>query len=162
MSSESHWLDFCERVSTLSAHENEGENLDVALIGLIDQATNPMWIFDQETLRFMAVNRAALKVYGYRRDEFLTLTVLDIRPAGEVPKFLNSAVRTHHSSLAPERWTHLTKANRQITVSINSLETVFQGRKVEVVCSIPILDEREIVAGCNLNADPNHSSAQVK
>jgi PAS domain S-box-containing protein len=39
----------------------------------------PMWVFDRETLKVLEVNEAALKGYGYTRDEFLRLSVMDIR-----------------------------------------------------------------------------------
>ena len=47
---------------------------------LFEANPNPMWVFDEETLRFLAVNAAALRHYGYIREEFLALTVLDLRP----------------------------------------------------------------------------------
>ena len=40
---------------------------------------SPMWVFETETLRFIQVNEAAIKNYGYSRDEFLTMTILDIK-----------------------------------------------------------------------------------
>lgn len=40
----------------------------------------PLWVFDRETLRFIAVNRAAIEHYGYSRDAFLTMTIADIQP----------------------------------------------------------------------------------
>src|SRR3989442_12286488 len=40
-----------------------------------------MWVFDRGTLRFLAVNDATVRRYGYSRDEFLSMTVEDIRPA---------------------------------------------------------------------------------
>ena len=41
----------------------------------------PMWTFDRDTLRFVAVNDAAVRHYGYTRDEFLAMTLADIRPS---------------------------------------------------------------------------------
>ena len=40
----------------------------------------PMWVYDLETLRFLAVNDAAIANYGYSREEFLAMTIQDIRP----------------------------------------------------------------------------------
>jgi PAS domain-containing protein len=40
----------------------------------------PMWVFDEETLRFLAVNNAAIEHYGYSREQFLSMSLLDIRP----------------------------------------------------------------------------------
>ena len=60
---------------------------------------NPMWVFDQETLAFLEVNEAATKHYGYSREEFLAMTVADVRPPekGDAPKgvALNTADRSH-------------------------------------------------------------------
>jgi PAS domain S-box-containing protein len=44
---------------------------------------NPMFVFDEETLRFLAANDAAVTQYGWSRDEFLSMSVLDIRPPEE-------------------------------------------------------------------------------
>ena len=46
----------------------------------------PMWVFDTETLAFLAVNDAAIEHYGYSREEFLSMTADRIRPAEEVPR----------------------------------------------------------------------------
>jgi len=48
----------------------------------------PMWVYDLETLRILDVNEAATRRYGYLRHEFLALTVKDLRPPEDVPKFL--------------------------------------------------------------------------
>src|SRR6185437_14589007 len=47
----------------------------------------PMWIFDAVTLRFLAVNNAAIRHYGYSLEEFLQMTLRDIRPPEDIPKF---------------------------------------------------------------------------
>src|SRR5215208_4338508 len=47
---------------------------------LFDENPNPMWVCDTETFRFLAVNEAAIEKYGYTREEFLAMTILDIRP----------------------------------------------------------------------------------
>ena len=48
----------------------------------------PMWIYDLETLAFLAVNDAAVTRYGYSREEFLGMTIKDIRPAEDLPRLL--------------------------------------------------------------------------
>ncbi len=55
----------------------------------------PMWIYDRNTLRFLQVNDAAVKAYGYTREEFLAMTVVGIRPEEEVSNFLE-ALRAAH------------------------------------------------------------------
>jgi PAS domain-containing protein len=39
----------------------------------------PMWVYDRDTLGFLAVNEAAVAHYGYSRDEFLSMTIKDIK-----------------------------------------------------------------------------------
>jgi PAS domain S-box-containing protein len=52
---------------------------------LFESHPQPMWAFDLETLRFLAVNEAAVLHYGYTREEFLRMTILDIRPPEDIP-----------------------------------------------------------------------------
>ena len=48
---------------------------------LFESSPLPMWVFDAETLRYLAVNDAAVRLYGYSREDFLGMTVEDLRPA---------------------------------------------------------------------------------
>ena len=49
---------------------------------LFELNSNPMWIFDESTLQFLAVNEATVRLYNWSREEFLRMTVKDVRPAG--------------------------------------------------------------------------------
>src|SRR5262252_8573054 len=50
---------------------------------LFESSPLPMWVFDAATLRYLAVNDAAVRLYGYSREEFLGMTVEDLRPQTE-------------------------------------------------------------------------------
>ena len=52
---------------------------------LFECTPQPIWVFDEETLSFLAVNEAAVRTYGYSREEFLSMTTEDIRPSEDVP-----------------------------------------------------------------------------
>jgi two-component system cell cycle sensor histidine kinase/response regulator CckA len=52
---------------------------------LFEDNPHPMWIYEGGTLAFLAVNDAAVRHYGYAREEFLAMTLRDIRPPEEVP-----------------------------------------------------------------------------
>ena len=60
---------------------------------LFEVNPHPMWVYDLETLRFLAVNDAAVRRYGYSREEFLALTIRDIRPPEDVPALLSFVAR---------------------------------------------------------------------
>src|SRR3954468_7423372 len=57
---------------------------------LFESSPLPMWVADDQTLRFLAVNEAALKVYGYTRAEFLRMNASDLRRADERRDFLRN------------------------------------------------------------------------
>ncbi|MCX2741136.1 PAS domain S-box protein [Pontibacter anaerobius] len=53
---------------------------------LFDGNPIPMWVYDQHSLKFLEINEAAIQEYGFSREEFLLMTVLDIRPQPEMKK----------------------------------------------------------------------------
>ena len=83
-----HALELGERVSlAIGAGRvfHEAREAELRRRQLFDANPQPMWIFDVETLEFLAVNDAAVRHYGYSRAEFLDLTIMDVRPAEEPP-----------------------------------------------------------------------------
>lgn len=90
-----------------------------------------MWIYALDTHVFLKVNEAAVRTYGFSEEEFLRMTVLDIRPAADVQRFLNSAKRPHTST--GERWWHVGKNGDPFPVSITTWVLTFQGQRAELV-----------------------------
>ena len=66
----------------------------------------PMWIYDLETLRFLDVNEVACARYGWTRDEFLAMSILDIRPAEDAPAVQESVRDTPPSVFSSGIWRH--------------------------------------------------------
>jgi PAS domain S-box-containing protein len=95
---------------------------------LFDKNPNPMWVFDGETLAFLAVNEAAIAHYGYSKDEFMEMTLRDIRPPEDSPALLTAFENTHNTTHYQDYWRHQTKDGRLIQVLINSNRLVFAGR----------------------------------
>jgi len=58
---------------------------------MFDNNPLPTWVHDADTLQFLQVNDAALTHYGYGRDEFLRMTIANIRPAEDPPGPFESA-----------------------------------------------------------------------
>ena len=80
----------------------------------------PMWIYDVNTLAFVEVNTTAVERYGYSQEEFLSMTLRDIRPESEVEK-LTQNIKDHTESFQEsEVWKHLTKDGRILDVEITS------------------------------------------
>ncbi|SDE79077.1 PAS domain S-box-containing protein [Mucilaginibacter pineti] len=59
---------------------------DIDFSTLFYNNISPMYLFDLDTLRILKVNKAAIATYGYSLQEFLSMTVLDMRPQGEHEK----------------------------------------------------------------------------
>lgn len=93
----------------------------------------PMWIFDLESFAFLAVNDAAVRRYGYSRPEFLSMTILDIRPVEDVVPLLRSELRDRRHTVSREHWRHRIKDGTVIQVEITSEEITFNGRPAEIV-----------------------------
>jgi len=93
---------------------------------LFDESPEPTWLYDEETLRFLDVNRAALAVYGYARDEFLQLTIDDLQAA-------NADRRSQEAgaSLRGE-FRHQTKNGDQIDVEVVGSRLTIDGRQTRL------------------------------
>ncbi len=85
---------------------------------LFDANPLPLWVYDIETLAFLAVNDAAVKHYGYSREEFLRLRITDIRPEEDVPKVLAAARAPNRPDFEGGVWRHRTKDGRTILVEV--------------------------------------------
>jgi PAS domain S-box-containing protein len=94
----------------------------------------PMWIFDQDTFRFLDVNDAALALYGYSRDEMLSMTVADIRPPEDVARFREAAAEDVPGVRRAGVWTHRRKDGALLDVDVTAFHLVIDGRKV--VCTM--------------------------
>jgi two-component system, cell cycle sensor histidine kinase and response regulator CckA len=100
---------------------------------LFDTNPNPMWVYDLATLAFLAVNEAAIYQYGYSREEFLGMTIRDIRPAVEIPLLVSAVSRPNLDPLLPVVWHHQKKDGTLIDVEITAAGLLFDGRPAELI-----------------------------
>ncbi len=108
---------------------------------LFEENPCAMYIFDTETFQFLAVNKAAVWQYGYSREEFLQLTAKDIRPPGELDKFLRANIKIPDQYVDAGRWLHKRKNGELFIVHTYSHSTEFEGRKANMVLAVNI-DEK--------------------
>ncbi|MEG4961046.1 MULTISPECIES: CHASE4 domain-containing protein [unclassified Microcoleus] len=101
---------------------------------------HPMWVYDLETLEFIAVNQAAIHHYGYSRDEFLNMTVADIRPPQELPKLLKNISQVDAGIDFAGVWQHKKKNGTIIDVEITSYALIFDSRNAELVLAHDVTD----------------------
>jgi len=107
---------------------------------LFDLTPLPAYVFDDLTLRFLAVNTAAIERYGYSRDEFLRLSLEDIRPP-ENRHSLVSSVRDqidiwkYHGA-----WRHVTRSGEAFDVEIVSERVTFHDRAAHFVVAMDVTE----------------------
>ncbi len=84
---------------------------------LFDQNPVPMWVYDTRSLQFLAVNEAAVRSYGYSADEFLGMTIMDIRPREDVPKLMDAL---DAGDAGGDAWRHRKRDGTVIEVEVLS------------------------------------------
>lgn len=109
---------------------------------LFESNPHPMWVYDLETLAFLAVNDAAVAHYGYSREEFLSMTIRDIRPPEDIPRLLDNVSHATVTGGLDRAgvWRHIKKDGTVIDVEIVSHTQDFGGRQAEMVLATDITD----------------------
>jgi PAS domain S-box-containing protein len=111
---------------------------------LFERNPRPMWVYEVGTLRFLAVNDAAVEAYGYCRDEFLAMTIEDIRSVEEAERLheqVDSRAEGEEAGLRRAGiWRHRHKDGTLFDVEITSHDHVFDGRPARVVLALDVTD----------------------
>jgi PAS domain S-box-containing protein len=100
---------------------------------LFEENPLPMWLYNVDSLRFLAVNEAAVAHYGYARDEFLRMTIKDIRPPEELSRLEANLSGPHQAQERSGPWKHRKKDGSLIDVDIISHDTLFLGQPARLV-----------------------------
>jgi diguanylate cyclase (GGDEF)-like protein/PAS domain S-box-containing protein len=107
---------------------------------LFEHNPQPMWVYDAETLAFLAVNEAAVRRYGFSRQEFLEMTLREIRPREDV------AVLEHIMASGEEvkrgEWRHRLSDGTVIDVEVSSEAVTFAGRPGRLVVALDVTDRK--------------------
>lgn len=109
---------------------------------LFEKNPHPMWVADHETHFFLAVNEAAIQHYGYSRDEFLGMTVKDIRLSQSVLPVPKKAEVVDPHLGAQEMWRHLKKDGTPIDVEVTSSPIDFMGQPADLTLASDITERK--------------------
>ncbi|MDR7392970.1 MAG: PAS domain S-box protein [Armatimonadota bacterium] len=120
--------------------EHRRRSLEEAFGVLFRHNPLPMWVYDVETLHFLAVNRAAVAHYGYSEEEFLRMRITEIRPEEDVPRLLEDIRRPRPEFQQSGVWRHRTKDGRVLHVEVSSHRLEFAGRPAVLVVAQDVTD----------------------
>ena len=152
--SETTWLVHVERMAiilvvgvgavALGAAREAGLVAAQRYRALFERHPLPMAVFDEETLKFLSVNEASVRTYGYSEAEFLQMTVRDIRPP-EAMALIDARPWVGHDELVLTT-KHRTKDGTLLDVLVRSQSVPFQGRKARLVLVQNITEQRDLEA----------------
>jgi PAS domain S-box-containing protein len=101
----------------------------------------PVFIYDTKTLNYLQVNDAAVKRYGYSSEEFLSMTIKDIRPAEDIQKVLEDIAKVDNNELEKRQiWRHLTKSGELIYVEISAVNIQYKGKPARMSIANDVTD----------------------
>jgi PAS domain S-box-containing protein len=102
----------------------------------------PMWVYDLDSLAFLEVNAAAIRHYGYSREEFLRMSVKDIRPPEDIPVLLQKMAMAAPGVNRPGVWRHLKKDGTLMLVEITTHLLQSPGRRTELVLANDVTERQ--------------------
>ncbi len=112
---------------------------------LFDANPNAMWVYEPSTLRFVAVNDAAVHAYGYSRKEFLGMSIKDIRPEEDVPLLLERIEGPDATAKRSDGlWRHRRKDGSLVDVEIASSTIDFGGTPARLVMAADVSEKKRL------------------
>ncbi|MBI1939467.1 MAG: PAS domain S-box protein [Ignavibacteriales bacterium] len=101
----------------------------------------PMWVYDIETLAFLEVNDSAVSQYGYSKEEFLSMTLKDIRPVEDIELLMNNISQNNGGREVSGHWRHKKSSGEIIFVDIISHSIYYQKKKARLVLSVDVTEK---------------------
>ena len=127
---------------------------------LFDSNPQPMWVYEAKTLRFLAVNEAAIQHYGYSRSEFMSMTIKSIRTQDTIPALLKETSLDSDAFSNSGVWKHKKKDGSLIDVEVTSHGIVFGGKQAQLVLALDVTEKLKVRYALQEKADELASMTQ--
>lgn len=133
-----YFKDVSERVNAAKELEEAKERY----LSLFDFSPFPIWVYDTETSRFLAINTAAIKTYGYTEEEFLQMNIGDLYPTDDRPtlnKMNEEKVRSQQSN---NNTIQLVKKNGELlTVEIDGKPLPYWSKNARIIVAQDVTEK---------------------
>lgn len=140
----------------LLAETERAESLASENRTLFETMAEPAYVYDEQTLQFLRVNEAAVRRYGWRREEFLGLTLRDIQPADRQQELDRLLTLRHSRSIEHFLLVHQDRNGRRFRVCVNTAPLRYQDRAARLVVATSVEElvaMREAVERLNLELE---------
>jgi len=129
-------------ITEIKLAQKELKKSEIKYRYLFDNNPMPMWVIDLTTLKFLDVNKMAVLQYGYSREEFLSMTVLDIRTDDDKNHFIKSrsGSRINKSNYNRGKWNHIKKDGTVFPVEIVAHDIIYEGAAARLILSNDITE----------------------
>jgi PAS domain S-box-containing protein len=114
---------------------------------LFHLSPQPMWVYEMSTLRYLDVNLAAIVHYGYTREQFLSMTIRDIRPPEDISLLEKTVAEKQHQDVVRIEgvFRHRKQNGEIIQVDIQSNMISYHGLKCKVVLANDVTERLRYV-----------------
>ena len=107
---------------------------------LFEASPDPMWVYDLDTLSFLAVNDEAVTKYGWSEPEFLTMSVADLLDPADVPVLMAGFRRLGPGPSVPGEWRHRTKRGAHVWVEVSAQSIEYEERRAGLAVARDVTD----------------------
>lgn len=111
---------------------------------LFELNPQPMFVYDLDSMKILAVNNSSIGIYKYRKEEFLSMTILDLKAPKEFTRLWKNLIDDPNSFQQTEIWNHKTKDGQIIQVEVHSHNLDFRHRNSRLVLLIDITEKIKI------------------
>lgn len=111
---------------------------------IFDGSPQPLWVHDPETLEFLLVNEAAVRQYGWSREEFLAQRVPVLAPPGATRILPLPAQGGAGAAPEPFETRHRTRDGRVLAVEVWTRAIDLGGRRAELVFASDVTERRAL------------------
>ncbi|MDK9700004.1 MAG: PAS domain S-box protein [bacterium] len=113
---------------------------------LFQKNPSPMWIYEFDSLRFIAINDAAIQKYGYSFEEIMTMTARDIFATEDVPRLEKVVAENDRGLVTLIDWRHKLKDGTLIYVDIIANNIEFLGRRARIAIAFDVTERKHTEA----------------